>query len=152
MNIICGSYPNSNYISNPLIDARYNEDGLKLDIKPVKNHQNDTVAYYDNHIFIVESKSTQSKKGNTYKALLSECKDSLSQIGAKNKRIKELHKNYFTPVHLICSKGYKIEESKESSVLKIIKFIIDENVHKYIIQLLMLVEVKNFTNSIIRFI
>lgn len=122
-----------NYISNPLKDARYNVDGLKLDIKPDKNHQNDTVAYYDNHIFIVESKSTQSKKGNTYRALLSECKDSLSQIGAKNKRIKELHKNYFTPVHLICSKGYKIEESEREQCLKEHKiFIIDENVQKYI--------------------
>ena len=50
-----------NYISNPLKDARYNVDGLKR-YKTSKNHQNDTVAYYDNHIFIVESKSTQSKK------------------------------------------------------------------------------------------
>ena len=51
-----------NYISNPNKEAKYNLKNVSAKVKANKDHQNDLVAYFDRHIFIIECKSTKTKR------------------------------------------------------------------------------------------
>ena len=123
-----------NYISNPLRDAKYKLKEINVEVKANKDHQNDIVAYFDKHIFIVECKSSRTKKPKSYSQLLSAAVDSFRLLGVKNSRIKQLHgNNSYVPIHLVCSRGYKISEQQQSDCLENHKvFLVTEAVRDYI--------------------
>lgn len=122
-----------NFISNPNINATYDLKNISAVVKANKDHQNDLVAYFDKHIFIVECKATKSRRGKSYAQLQEAAVDTFTLSQIKNKRIKKLYGTTFVPVHSICSEGYNIsEEEKEKSFQDRKVFLITEEIRNYI--------------------
>ena len=122
-----------NYISNPNKKAEYKLKNIPAAVRAGKDHQNDLVAYFDKHIFIIECKSTEKKGGKTYSELQSDANDTFALLQIKNSRIKQLHDKEFTPIHSICTAGYKITEDEQSDCLNNRKvLLITDEIRNYI--------------------
>ncbi|MDC1007794.1 DGQHR domain-containing protein [Gammaproteobacteria bacterium] len=122
-----------NYISNPNKKAEYRLKDIPTAVMASKDHQNDLVAYFDKHIFIIECKSTETKNGKTFPELQNDAHDTFALLQIKNRRIKNLHQKDFIPIHSICTSGYKINEDEQSNCLNKRKvLIITEEIRDYI--------------------
>ena len=122
-----------NFISNPNENAKYNLKDIPTAVKANKDHQNDLVVYFDKHIFIIECKSTKSKRPKSYAQLQEDAVDTFNFSQIKNKRLKQLYGNSFIPVHSVCTKGYKIGElDQENSFQERKIFLITEQIRNYI--------------------
>ncbi|MDA9736740.1 DGQHR domain-containing protein [Gammaproteobacteria bacterium] len=111
-----------NYISNihqkfslDLSDYNTEESSIGLPLQDAK--ETDVLAVFDNHVYIIECKSTKSNN-KTLEALKPAVKDLKHIAKFKSKRIEDLTDKSFIPVNMLFTNGYNYGDKKSNLIIK----------------------------------
>ena len=80
--------------------------------------QTDIVAIFNKHIFVVECKSSKTKKTQSSEKLSQEIELFKSLNQHKTKRIKEIFGPEYIPVYIVCTEGYDLDSKDQIDNLR----------------------------------
>ena len=80
--------------------------------------QTDIIAIFDKHVFVIECKSSKTKKIQSSEKLSKEIELFKSLNQHKTKRIKEIFGSEYIPVYIVCTQGYELDSKDQIDNLR----------------------------------